>query len=450
MQTIAFTHANLFNGKLDSELQPNMTLLVEWENKTKGTIVHIGSSDEAEIPGNAIIHNLQGRTLIPGWVNTHGHLFGNGRPLPAGNASDKVVRTMIKIISSPLLRSRIKARMRRNAEDMLHSGVTTARMAGDMSYFDVALRDEIESGKRLGTRLIVAGKMICITGGHGAFLAHIADDPWAGRKAVRDCLRNRVDVIKILSTGGVMDSRRIGEAGRPQMTVPEISAVCDEAHRAGYKVMTHCQSTQGIRDALEGGVDSIEHGAPIPLDLVEKFKHNPNALEGYTTLVPTLSACMDLCHLSRDVLRISDVVQKNAEIIKDGMISGLRTALGHDIPLAMGTDASVPFVPQYEFWRELAYYKHFTGVSNKQAINIATEQGAKLLGVDDITGTLEVGKSADFLVLDGNPLEDLLVLENPVHVVSRGNLIKNPTYKKVPIIEQHNADRFFETIRATL
>jgi imidazolonepropionase-like amidohydrolase len=241
-----------------------------------------------------------------------------------------------------------------------------------------------------------------------------------------------------------MDAKRLGEAGRAQMTVEEIAAICDEAHRAGYKVATHCESTLGIQEALLGGVDSIEHGAAIPDDLIPLFKDNPKALNGYTTLVSTVSAAMDLCELGTDVLKIPKVVQQNGVIIRDGMISGLKTAIEADIPVGMGTDASVPFVAHYEFWRELVYYQHFAGISSKRAINIATERNAILLGVERVTGTLEVGKSADFIVLDENPLDDLMALENVIHVVSRGHFIEKPTYKKVKALEEHRANRFFE------
>jgi imidazolonepropionase-like amidohydrolase len=118
----------------------------------------------------------------------------------------------------------------------------------------------------------------------------------------------------------------------------------------------------------------------------------------------------------------------------------------HDIAIAMGTDAAVPFVAHYEFWKELVYYQHFTGISNKRAINIATEQNAKLLGVDQITGTLDVGKSADFVIYDKNPLNDLLVLEHPVHVVYRGNLIQHPSFKKVKQLEKFASKRYFSKL----
>jgi len=447
MQNLAFTHLNLFDGKLDSDLQKDVTILVELEKRgeaVEGTITQIGPTAEIEIPPDCRVIALPGKYVIPGLINAHCHLFGDGKPRALASAPESILTLFVKLMNSRLGRMYLKSLMRKNAQTALNAGLTTLRTVGDFNYYDVAIRDEIEAGKFLGPRLLVSGKGICVTGGHGWFISYVVDNPWDGRKAVRNILRHGADLIKILSTGGVMDSKRLGEAGRPQMTVEEIAAVCDEAHRAGYKVATHCESTLGIREALLGGVDSIEHGAPIPDDLIPLFKDNPKALNGYTTLVSTVSAGLDLGELGTDVLKISQIVQQNAEMIRDGMISGLKTAIEADIPVGMGTDASVPFVPHYEFWRELVYYQHFAGVSNKRAINIATQQNALLLGVQDITGTLETGKSADFIVLDENPLDDLMALENVIHVVCRGHLIERPTYKKVKALEEHKAKRFFE------
>lgn len=447
MAHLAFTHANLYNGIIDSDLQEDVTVLINLEGngkEVKGTITHIGPATEVTIPADCHVVNLSGKYVIPGFINAHAHLFGDGKPMAMMSASESKLALMKKLISSRFGKAYLKSRMRTNAQTALNSGVTTIRTAGDFAHLDIILRDAFDAGEYPGPRLIAAGRSICVTGGHGALMAHVVDNPWDGRKAVRDCLRHGSDVIKILSTGGVMDAKRLGEAGRAQMTVEEISAICDEAHRGGYKVMTHCESTMGIREALEGGVDSIEHGAPIPDDLIPLFKNNPKALNGYTTLVSTISAPMDLCELGVEVLKISEIVQKNGEIIRDGLISGLKTAIEEGIQVGMGTDASVPFVPQYEFWRELLYYQHFAGISNKQAINIATEGNAKLLGIEAITGTLQTGKSADLLVLDENPLDDLAALENVVHVVYRGNIIENPTFKRVRALDEHKSDRYYE------
>ena len=447
MRNLAFTHLNLFNGKIDSKLQKDVTILVEVKPCGKlgtGKITQIGTKSEVQIPSNYRVTDLSGKYVIPGLINAHCHLFGDGRPRALISAPEIILMLFVKIMNSPLGRRYMKSSMRKNAQVALNAGVTTLRTVGDFNYYDIQIRDEIEAGKTLGPRLLVSGKGICVTGGHGWFVSYVSDSPWEARRAVRKILRHGADLVKILSTGGVMDAKRLGEAGRPQMTVEEISAACDEAHRAGYMVATHCESTFGIREALLGGVDSVEHGAPIPDDLIPLFKDNPKALKGYTTLISTISAGMDLCELGMDVLKIPEVVQQNAELIRDGMITGLKTAIEHDIPVGMGTDASVPFVPHYEFWRELVYYQHFTGISNQRAINIATEQNAILLGIDETIGTLEAGKSADFLVLDENPLDDLMALENLRHVVMRGNLIEKPAYKKVKAIEAHKANRYFD------
>jgi len=447
MQNLAFTHLNLFDGKLDSAVQEDVTILVELAPRgqlVEGTITHIGPTDDTQIPAGAREIDLAGKYAVPGLINAHAHLFGDGSPLAVASASESVMKLIFGLMNSRLGKVFLKKRMRRNAQTALNAGVTTIRTVGDFNYADVELRDAFEAGKLLGPRLLVSGKGICVTGGHGWYLSYVVDNPWDGRKAVRSALRHGADHIKILSTGGVMDAKRVGEAGRVQMTVEEIAAVCDEAHRAGYKVATHCESTLGIQEALLGGVDSIEHGAPIPEDLVPLFKDNPKALNGHTTLVSTISAAMDLSELGTDVLQIPPVVQRNAEIIRDGMIEGLKTAIEKDIPVGMGTDASVPFVPHYEFWRELVYYQHFAGISNRRALHIATQGNARLLGIDDLTGTLEAGKSADFIVLAEDPLEDLLALEHIEHVVARGNWIEKPAYQKVKALEEHKANRYFE------
>ena len=187
--------------------------------------------------------DLSGKFVIPGLINAHAHLFGDGKPTAYASASEAKLKLFVKLMDSRLGKRLLKARMRKNAITALNAGVTTLRTVGDLGYTDIELRDEIHNGKFLGPRLVVSGKGICVTGGHGWLMSHVVDNPWDGRKAVRDILRHGADLIKIFSTGGVMDSKRLGEAGRAQMTVEEISAICDEAHRARYKVDTHSKRT---------------------------------------------------------------------------------------------------------------------------------------------------------------------------------------------------------------
>jgi imidazolonepropionase-like amidohydrolase len=193
---------------------------------------------------------------------------------------------------------------------------------------------------------------------------------------------------------------------------------------------THCESTKGIEEALLGGVDSIEHGADIPDNLVPLFKNNPKALRGFTALTPTISAPMGLAMLPIEVTQISQMSFENSIIVGRDMIKGLRRALREGIPVAVGTDASVPYVAHYEFWKEVKYYVHYTGMTPQEAIHMATANNAQVLGIDDETGSIETGKSADLQVTPGNPLEDIDVLGQVSMVIVRGVLIDNPRVKR--------------------
>jgi imidazolonepropionase-like amidohydrolase len=326
--------------------------------------------------------------------------------------------------------------MKKNAINALNAGVTTLRTMSDPLYIDIKLRDQINDGKIIGPRLLCAGKGICITGGHGWAMAFVADSVPKIRKAVRQNLRMRVDHIKILSTGGVMDARKVGEAGRPQMTIEEIETACYEAHRGGLLVATHCESTEGIKEALHGGVDSIEHAAEIPDELIPLIKHNPKSLRGYTVIVPTVSAGMGMAVLPKDETKITQESFENAIIIEKGMISALQKAYKENLRISCGTDASVPYSFHYELWKELMYYLKYTDMKEKEAIYFATKGNAENLSIDDVTGSIEVGKFADFIVVPGNPLERIEYLGEVSKVIIKGHLIKNPKVKKAKKVKQ--------------
>ena len=163
--------------------------------------------------------------------------------------------------------------MKRNALTALHAGVTTMRSVGEFFYTDVKLRDEINNGEFVGPNLLVSGFFLSVTGGHGApFLALVGDSPWEARRNVRINVKNGVDLIKICVTGGVTDAKMVGEAGRLQMTVEEVAAICEETHKIGLRVAAHVESTEGVRVALKGGVDTIEHGSEMDDEIISLFK----------------------------------------------------------------------------------------------------------------------------------------------------------------------------------
>ncbi len=436
---LALVNCNIIDGNRKSEVLKNGVILIKnvvEENETPGLIVGIGKKDTIEIPVDYKKIDLKGPYVLPGLINAHCHLVGSGKPMKLMNLSDNVLNFLMKLFKTPLGKVLFSKMMQKNVLNALNAGVTTLRSLSDPFYLDVKLRKKIEKGKLIGPRLICAGQGICITGGHGAIMGYVADSIPEIRKCIRKNLRKEVDCIKILSTGGVMDTRKVGEAGRPQMTIEEIETACFEAHRGGLLIATHCESTEGIKEALLGGVDTIEHGSEITDELVPLFKNNPKSLRGFTSLIPTVSAGMGMAVLPKEVTKITQVKLENAKLIEKGMIKGLQGAYKAGIKLGLGTDASVPFATHYNVWKELKYYLKYTDMSPQEAIYFATKSNAEIIGIDDITGTIEVGKSADLQVIPGNPLKNIDFLGEVSKVIIQGNLIKKLKVKKIKKLKE--------------
>ncbi|MCP4756451.1 MAG: amidohydrolase family protein [Proteobacteria bacterium] len=433
-KNLALVNCHIIDGNRDSQIIPDGVILIEnevEEGETSGLIVGVGKADETEIPTDFEKMDLQGSYVLPGLINAHCHMAGSGKPMKLMNLSDDMKDKVVGLFRFGFMRRFFKRVMIANANNALNSGVTTIRSMGDPEYLDVQIRKEIEEGKIAGPRILCSGKALSPTGGHGGLIGMVADDQGEIRKGIRKNLREEVDVIKIMSTGGVMDARMIGEAGRPQMTIEEIETACYEAHRGGVMVATHCESTVGIEEALLGGVDTIEHGAEIPDELVDAFKNNPKSLRGYTCLVPTLAAGMGLAVLPIEDTKITPIKQENAILVQTGMIQGLRKAYRSGIKFGMGTDAAVPYSTHYEVWKELKYYLKYTDMTPEEAIYRGTKNTAEVLGIDQITGSIEVGKSADLQVVPGNPLENIDNLGKVSKVIVFGNPIEKPRIKRL-------------------
>lgn len=432
MQNIAFINCVIIDGNLDSDVVKDGYLVVE-----EGKIAGLGRMDAYEKRPGLDEIDLQGKYVLPGLINAHCHLAASGKPSNIWNLPDNIVKMLRRLLDLKIVKAIVYLSMKKNALTALNSGVTTVRSMGDLDFMDVKLRKETESGRFLGPRLIVAGKTLCATGGHGTLLGETADSKVEIRKIIRTNLREEVDCIKIISTGGVMDARRVGEAGRPQMTVEEIEAACFEAHRGGLLVASHCESEKGIEEALDGGVDTIEHGAPISDYALQLFKTNPKSLRGYSAIIPTISAGMGLATLPREITKISEGAYANAKIVVRGSIEGLKRAYMEKVPIGVGTDASVPYNPHYDLWKELKYFIHYTGMSAREAIHYATRMNAEILGIGHITGSLERGKSADLIVVDSNPLENIDTLGHIDKVIVRGILIDQPGFKRIKELDDN-------------
>lgn len=423
-------NCNVIEGSLRTEIRHNMTILIEGEKIRK-----IGPSEELEIPGDYSAIDAKSKYVLPGLINAHVHLFGSGRPMRAiggGSAQRRIVKLLGTKIGLRILNQMVEE----HAMAELCSGVTTIRAVGDLFYSDVRVRDKFDSGRLLGPRLIVSGPAITVTGGHGfGSFAQVCDSPWEGRKCVRKNNYERVDLIKICVTGGVSDARRIGDAGKLKMTEDEISAICEEAHKLGLLVAAHAESKEGVRAALRGGVDTIEHGSEFDDEIIGLFQNNAKSLRGYSALITTISPALPLYKLSPSVTKLSEVSMQNDKIILEGMVKGAKQAYANGIRVGLGTDASCPFVTQYNTWRELEYIVKYIGVTPQQAIYNATRGNAEILGIEDETGTIEEGKSADLLLLDGNPIEDIRLLSHPDQVMLRGHFINHQHIKKINAID---------------
>jgi imidazolonepropionase-like amidohydrolase len=228
----------------------------------------------------------------------------------------------------------------------------------------------------------------------------------------------------------VTDARAVGEAGRPQMTEEEMAAICDEAHRAGILVAAHAESLEGVKDALRAGADTIEHGSEMDAEVIELFRDNPRSLRGYSALVPTLMAALPLVKLDQAVTGVSGIVRENARIILDRIIAAIKDAAANDIPIGMGTDSALTYVTHYNTWRELDYVVRYGGLSPARAFHAATAANARILGLDEVTGSVEPGKAADLVVLRANPLDDFRALASPVMVIARGTVIDSPAVER--------------------
>ncbi len=411
----AIINCKILNGKKDMTVTENHCIIVDGE-----VISDIKTQNDAELSGIKTI-DLKGAYIMPGLINMHVHLAGNGKPQKKQRDNEKLVKT---IMSNGLTRSIAYNLVAGFAKKELLSGVTTIRTVGGLSDFDTRLRDEIISGKKCGPRILAANQGISVPGGHMAgSVAIAAKDVADALKILEENEKQKVDIVKLMITGGVLDAKEKGTPGEVKMSAEMIKAVCDKAHKAGYKVAAHVESTAGVKIALENGVDSIEHGAKPTEEIIELFKKH-NAF-----LCTTISPAVPYALFDKSVSGISETELYNGNVVFNGIVDCAKAAIKNDIPVVLGNDVGCPWITQYDFWRELYYFHKYVGVSNSFALYTATARSALLAGIGDKTGTIEKGKSADMIVTKDNPLNDLRVLENVSTVISRGKVYFNPKNK---------------------
>ena len=410
----AYLNGHILDGTAEMQVQDGLAVLTEGEKI-------VGLVPAGEVPEGYAPVDLDGRYLLPGLIDMHVHLAGNGKPQKKQRDNAKLVG---RLMGTPISRAAAYGVVAGFAKIEVMSGVTTIRTVGGLGDFDTRLRDEISAGKRVGPRILAANEGISVPGGHmaGSVAVAAANIPQALAQVDR-AKEQGADLIKLMITGGVLDAKAKGVPGELKMPPEMVKAVCDRGHALGYTVAAHVESTEGVRVALENGVDSIEHGAKLDDDLIRLFR------ERGACLCTTLSPALPYALFDRSVTHTTEVEQFNGNMVFEGIKDCARTALEHDIPVVLGNDVGCPWITQYDFWRELYYFHKYVGVSNRFALYTATSRAAQIAGLGDVTGTVEAGRCADLIAVREDPLADLRALRHVDMVVTRGRRIDHPKVK---------------------
>lgn len=422
----AYINGKILSGDKDMQVKQGLVIVTEGE-KITDIVKEVPKSPDMKVV------DLDGRYIMPGLINMHVHLAGNGKPQKKQRDNEKLVKTLMGTALSRAVAYKVVSDFARTE---LLSGVTTIRTVGGLGDFDTRLRDEIAAGKRVGPRILAANEGISVPGGHMAgsvaVAAHSIDE---ALKQLEHAENEKVDLVKLMITGGVLDAKEKGVPGELKMKPEMVKAVCDRAHAAGYKVAAHVESPEGVKVALANGVDSIEHGAKPDDEMIRLFKEK-NAF-----LCTTISPAVPYALFDRSLTNATEVEQYNGNIVFDGIVECAKTALANDIPVVLGNDVGCPWITQYDFWRELCYFHKYTGVSNAFALYTATKRSAELAGIGDITGSIEKGKCADMIVTKDNPLARLEALRHVDMVIARGRVIYSPKIKVNSLVERE-LDKF--------
>ena len=422
----AYINGKILSGDKDMQVKQGLVIVTEGE-KITDIVKEVPKSPDMKVV------DLDGRYIMPGLINMHVHLAGNGKPQKKQRDNEKLVKTLMGTALSRAVAYKVVSDFARTE---LLSGVTTIRTVGGLGDFDTRLRDEIAAGKRVGPRILAANEGISVPGGHMAgsvaVAAHSIDE---ALKQLEHAGNEKVDLVKLMITGGVLDAKEKGVPGELKMKPEMVKAVCDRAHAAGYKVAAHVESPDGVKVALANGVDSIEHGAKPDDEMIRLFKEK-NAF-----LCTTISPAVPYALFDRSLTNATEVEQYNGNIVFDGIVECAKAALANDIPVVLGNDVGCPWITQYDFWRELCYFHKYTGVSNAFALYTATKRSAELAGIGDITGSIEKGKCADMIVTKDNPLDRLEALRHVDMVIARGRVIDRPKIKVNSLVERE-LDKF--------
>ena len=379
-------NATLINGTGSKPIDRGL-VAIEGE-----TILFAGNMEGWQNPEGKIIHemDLTGKTILPGLIDSHVHIALEC--LPDSTLSGPWGWTTLIML--------------KHAQNTLAAGITSIRDVGGRHHLEFSLRKAIEAGLFVGPRMSLAGKLLSITTTGTEWYEGMyreADGVEEVRKAAREQLKAGADLIKVLATGAVLAPGE--KPGAATFELEEIRAAVIEAAKVGKIVAAHAHGIEGIRNAVEAGAKTIEHGTYLHQDLrlIERMAKEE------IFVVPTLKAGFDV--IEGDRPGIPDwILEKSKETQEDAMKS-IRKAYEMGVPIAMGTDAATPYNFHGENAMEL-YYMSQAGISAMDCIVASTKNAARALGWDSKLGTLKAGKLADLIVVKKNPLDDLRSLAN--------------------------------------
>jgi imidazolonepropionase-like amidohydrolase len=401
MSTV-FTAASLIDG---TGRDPITNAALVFEN---GRITQVGSLDSVSINAQEDkVIDVGNGVLLPGLIDCHCHLFyllaGSNKPRGDWGPADT-----IKMIIDGMESARL----------WLSHGITTVRDVAASWNFDLGLRDLIAQGKAVGPRIFGSGQPLAMTGRalyHGMGIdVNSAED---ARRAARQQLRAGADVIKLFASAGLGGGHQgtlVWESGWEQLTIEEMEAAIFEAHKAGRTATTHAIGTQSIKNAVQAGVDSVEHCTYLDDEALSMMK------ERDVVMVPTLAVGEVLAYRGIELGFPPLMEEYGLAAIEAGRKS-VKMAYEAGLRIATGTDPT-----HGERVVEECICLNNAGLTPMDVIVAATRVGAELVQKQDDFGTLEVGKFADLIVVDGNPLEDLQALENVLWVVKEGQIYKTP------------------------
>ena len=412
-QSIVLKAARMFDGKSNALVQ-NPVVIIHGDK-----IVDAGSN--LPIPNDAQVIDLGDATLSPGFMDAHTHLTADY----SGNYNERRLQEVDFNVSEQAIRATTFARA------TVEAGFTTvrdlgSRVVGSREFVDVALRNSINKGVIAGPRMLVATKGIGATGGHfdptngfrdflfgrePDYTDGIADGSDEIRKAVRFEVKNGADVIKAAVSGGVLSLA--DEVDTPQLTPAEMAALVDESHRLRKKVAVHCHGDQAAREAIEAGVDSIEHGSFMQLETLTMMKRKG------TFLTPTLMATE---WIMGKIDNYPPALQAKAKAAAAARSDMFRNAVKMGVKISFGTDAAV--FPHGQNAKEFKLMVDL-GMTPIDTLKSATANDADLLGIAQKVGTLEKGKLADIVAMPGDPTSDITATERVSFVMKEGKIIRN-------------------------